>query len=246
MSKLASVIPEALPHGDLEEVFPDIFFVTGTSRPTYNGQSFQFSRNMTVVREGGALTLINAVRLGEAGLAQLERLGEVTNVARIGAMHGMDDAFYVDRYGAKLWALPGHANEHGLTSDVELVPGGPLPFGSCTLFLYETARLPEAVLLLDRGEPTGGILISCDSLQNWLEPDRFFDEGSAQMMRGFGFFAPANVGPGWMRACEPKARDFERIKGLRFRHLLSAHGVPLRDAAYEQLGATFQRLFNVA
>jgi len=64
-------------------------------------------------------------------------------------------------------------------------------------------------------------------------------------MRAFGFFKPANVGPGWRRFAEPQAKDFARLKALSFRHLLSAHGVPLRDTAHEQLGATFKELFGV-
>ena len=99
--------PPALAHGDLEEVYPDVFFVTGMSKPNFQGKDFQFSRNMTVVREGKSLTLVNTVRLDATGLERLDALGSVANVVRIGAFHGRDDAFYADRYHAPLWALPG-------------------------------------------------------------------------------------------------------------------------------------------
>src|SRR4051812_14909963 len=98
--------PAAMPHGPIEEVFPNVFFVTGTMRGPFFESVWQFSRNMVVVREGDRLTLVNAVRLGEEGLAALDALGKVVNVVKIGSMHGVDDAFYVDRYRATYWALP--------------------------------------------------------------------------------------------------------------------------------------------
>jgi hypothetical protein len=231
-----------LPHGDIQEIVPDVFFVTGTSCPTFQGQKWQFSRNMTIVRQGDALTLINTVRLDDAGLQALDQLGKVKNVVKIGAFHGIDDAFYVDRYRARLWALPGHQHESGLPTDETLTSGGKMPFSGCSLFVFETAKMPEGILLIDRD---GGILVACDSLQNWVDADQYFSEASAEMMRQIGFIRPANVGPGWQKFCEPQASDFIRLKALPFRHLLSAHGVPLRNDAHAQLSATFAGLFGV-
>ncbi|WP_332914161.1 hypothetical protein [Algoriphagus boritolerans] len=45
------------------------------------GSMWQFSRNMTIVRENGNLTIINSVRLNDAALSELDRLGKVTNVS---------------------------------------------------------------------------------------------------------------------------------------------------------------------
>ena len=231
-----------MPHGTLEEIFPDVFFVTGTSRPFFEGEAWQYSRNMTVVRDEQALTLINSVRLDEAGLQALEKLGKVRNIVKLGAMHGIDDAFYVDRYGAKLWALAGMEHEAGIKTDVELLAGGPMPIAQCSLFVFETSAMPEGVLLIER---EGGMLVACDSLQNWEQPDRFFDEKSMAKMREFGFFKQANVGPGWRRYCNPQKEDFVRLKSLSFRHLLSAHGKPLKDQAYEKLAETLKQQFAV-
>lgn len=231
-----------MPHGAIEEVFADVFFVTGTSRPHYQGIQWQFSRNMTIVREGSSLTLINTVRLDDAGLARLDALGKVENVVKIGAFHGIDDPFYVDRYGAALWALPGMTHEGGLTTDRELAVGGDMPLSGCSLFVFETSKNPEAALLIDR---EGGILVTCDSLQNWCEPDQYFSADSAAKMRDFGFIKPANVGPGWMQSSSPEAADFVRIKALSFRHLLSAHGTPLEGSAHGDLSATFKEMLGV-
>jgi hypothetical protein len=66
------------------------------------GAHWHFSRNMTVVRDGEALTLVNTVRLDEAGLRRLESLGTARNVVRIGVLHGIDVPFYIARYGARV------------------------------------------------------------------------------------------------------------------------------------------------
>ncbi len=67
----------------------------------------RFSRNMTIVQEGERLVLVNSVRLNEEGLARLDALGKVSDVIRLAGFHGMDDPFYADRYGAKVWAVKG-------------------------------------------------------------------------------------------------------------------------------------------
>jgi hypothetical protein len=235
-------LPAAWPHGHLAEVFPGVFFVTGTMKTRLMDADWQFSRNMTVVRDGDALTLINSVRLDEAGLAQLDALGHVTNVVKIGALHGRDDAFYRARYGATFWAPPGMSHDHGLLPDKELKSGGDMPFAGCSVFEFRATKLPECILRVDRA---GGILVACDSLQNWLEPDEFFSDHSRQMMTQAGFFQAANLGPVWMKVNEPKAEDFVRLRELSFKHVLCGHGAPLRDTAKEAYAARFQSVFGI-
>lgn len=229
-----------LPHKKIEEVFEDVFFVTGTYRGEIAGSDWQFSRNMTIVRDGDELTLINAVRLDEDGLQALEQLGKVTNVVKIGSMHGVDDAFYKNCYKARFWAMPGMQQD--LEVDAELVEGGEMPFSNASIFVFKTIKLPECILRLDR---EGGIMISCDSLQNWIKPDDLFSDESSAVMQNMGFFNKANVGPVWMQFNEPAAEDFVRLKQVPFRHALSGHGEPLRDTAQEDYNATFERLFGV-
>jgi hypothetical protein len=221
------VFQPVMPHGSLEEVLPDVFFVTGTSRPTFLGRTWQYSRNMVVLRRGRELTLVNSVRLDDDGCAALEALGEVRHVVRLGAFHGMDDAFFVGRYGATPWGLSGMEHDADIRAGAqELTPtAAPLP---STLFRFESIALPEGILLLPEH---GGVAIPCDSLQNWAAPDAFFDAESIQPMRDLGFLAPCNVGPGWRMATQPAPSDFERLKQLAFEHLLPAHGAPVLGGA---------------
>jgi hypothetical protein len=74
----------AWPHGALQPAFSEVFFVVGTNRTHHAGLDIQTSRTMTVVREDGALTLLNTVRLDDDGLAALDRLGQVRHVVRRG------------------------------------------------------------------------------------------------------------------------------------------------------------------
>jgi hypothetical protein len=122
-----------------------------------------------------------------------------------------------------------------------LSPEAEPPVPDARVFLFETTKVPEALLLL----PTaGGTLVSRDSLQNRVEPDAFFDAESAERMRGFGFIAPANIGPGWRQAAEPQASDFARIEALEFRNLLPAHGTPILGTAHAALSETFRRALS--
>ncbi|MEM7268821.1 MAG: hypothetical protein AAF401_06175 [Pseudomonadota bacterium] len=235
------IFPEQLPHGPLREVLPEIWMVSGQSRPNFNGNQMQFSRNMIIVRHGDALTLIHSLRMDDTGLAALESLGAVAGIVRLGGFHGRDDAFYLDRYDAPLWAAPGTPFERGETAR-DLTPGGPQPVEGASTFIHDTETAPEAVLHLDRH---GGILIGCDSLQNWAAPDEWFDEPTAAGMKQMGFFRPANVGPGWRSFANPKPENLAKLRDFSFRHLLSAHGAPLLNDAEAALDATLKEEFGV-
>lgn len=233
---------DAMPHGPIQEVFPDIFFVTGTMENEFFGSMWKFSRNMTIVREGDNLTIFNSVRLNEEGLAALDALGKVVNVVRLGDMHGVDDRFYVDRYQATFWALPDMTIEEGLKIDSALTTDGDLPVSNSSLFVFNTVKRPECILRLDRD---GGIMIACDSLQNWVAPDEFFKEETVETMQGMGFFTPANLGPAWMHGSEPQAEDFKRLKEIPFEHAFCGHGKPVIGDAQSQYHKTFTKLFNI-
>jgi len=236
--------PVATSHGKIKEIFADVFLVTGS---VIMAPDLQISRNMIIVREGTSLTLISTVRLDKNGLQALEALGEVKHVVKLGAYHlgdnnGMDDPFYVERYNAKLWAMPDMNHLEGLSTTNLLIPGGELPFKDALMFSYETSKKPEGLLLIKRA---GGILISCDSLQNWVEPDEYFSEVAANAMKKFGFFRAANIGPEWRRVCQPKASDFSRVLALGFEHLLPSHGTPILDTAKEEFTDTFSEFFGI-
>lgn len=188
-----------------------------------------FSRNMTVVRENGSLTLINSVRLDEYGLRSLEKLGTIDNVIRLAGFHGMDDPFYKHRYDAKIWAVQGQPYVHGFDlsaqpffhADELLDDASELPIKGSKLYVFRSVKPAEAIVVLLRD---GGILITGDSLQNWQAPDRYFSLMARLMMRLMGFIKAYNIGPAWRKFVKPSAEDFRGLLDLRFEHVLPAHG----------------------
>jgi hypothetical protein len=233
--------PPARPHGQLREVFPEVFFVQGTMR--FPGPvAVHVSRNMVVVRRGAELTLVNTVRLDDAGLAALSALGEVKHVVRLAAFHGSDDAFYKERFGATVWAVKGQSYAEGFdpSPTEEKVYFRPdhvvdesmaLPIAGARLYPFASVPGGEALLLLER---EGGILVAGDSLQNWTAPDAYFNWLGRWSLRLFGFFAPNNVGPGWLKQTKPAAEELEGILALPFDHVLPAHGDPVIGGAREK------------
>jgi hypothetical protein len=196
----------------------------------------RFSRVMTVVKEGERLVLVNSVRLDEAGLAALDRLGRVTDVMRLAANHGMDDPFYADRYGAKVWAVKGQRYTAGFSTSATKTYFTPqVEMDATTALPIEGARLhvigsqpPEALLLIPRH---GGVLVAGDCLQNWSGPDPYFSWLGRVIMRAMGFFQPHNIGPAWLKQCKPPAADLRAILGLPFGVVLPSHGEPVLEDA---------------
>lgn len=228
--------PPVLPHGVFEEIFSEVFFLSGQIRIEID-LAPEFSRNMVVIREGERLTLVNSIRLDEAGLAALDALGDVRHIVKLGGFHGRDDAFYVDRYGAELWAPEGMPYTRGEHTDRILQDGRAGPFEGSVAFVFDTPKIPEAMLLVQRH---GGVLLSCDSFQNSLGPDQYFNATGTEVKQRNGFFNKAVVGPGWRKFAEPKQADLERVLELEFCHLLSAHGEPLLSEAHEAMRASIQ------
>lgn len=231
MSTQPHPFPPALPHGELREVLSGIYIVTGTVAMP-GPLPVRFSRNMTIVREGARLVLVNSVRLDDRGIAALDSLGKVTDVIRLAAHHGMDDPFYKDHYGAKIWAVRGQRYTAGFntsapqtyfTPDMEMDATTTLPLAGAHLYVIDS-RPPEGILLLDRSD---GVAISGDCLQQWHEPDSYFSWLGKQMMRLMGFIRPHNIGPGWLKQSKPPQDQLRGILKLRFANVLPSHGAPV-------------------
>lgn len=228
--------------GKLEQVFEDIWWAWGTVRFM---PGVLFPRNMTIVRERGELTVIHPVVMPEDVQQQIEALGPIKHIVKLGAFHGMDDLAYATRYKPTVWAPPGCDPVEGLTRDKELVPGGDTPLDGATVFSFDGSKTPEIAMLLPRD---GGVLLTCDSVQNWEKTTGCTKLG-AVMARMMGFKGRAVIGPGWRRVAEPKGGKgfgpaFGKLVELPFAHLLSAHGAPIKNTAREDLRAQMKRIYK--
>jgi len=243
-----NAFPPARPHDEYKQIFENIYLIKGCM--SIKGRlPLSFSRNMTIIREDKALTLINTVRLNESGLTQLETLGTVKNIIRLAGFHGMDDAFYKDRYAAKVWSVNAPYFK-GVNFDIEIQDGyfqadifiddtTVLPINDCKLICINSSKPKELVLRLER---EGGILISGDSLQNWGKTDHFFNFPAKIMMRLMGFIKPCNIGPAWLKHARPETSDLKRVIDCQFEHLIPAHGNPVIGNAREKFLPAFSRL----
>lgn len=232
----------AWPHGELRPFLDGLWYVMGTNFVHHAGADLQTSRTMLVVRDGDDLTLVNTVRLDEAGLRALDALGTVRDVVRLGAFHGRDDPFYRRRYGARLWAVPGSVHADGRAEDRGIAERGELPIVGASAHVFGTARHPEAALVLER---SGGVLVACDAVQSWSYVDGFFSAETGAAFEAAGLVRAANVPSTWLGACAPDPSDFARLLALPFRHLVSAHGEPLLEDARERLAENVRRTFAV-
>ena len=197
---------------------------------------------MIIIRDNEKLSLINTVRLNDQGLSALDSLGKIENIIRIGAFHGRDDAFYLDRYNAKLWAVAGMQHQDNRLADFLLVPNGEMPFTDCSFFIFETSEHPEGIVHIAK---EGGILATCDSIKNWVSADQYFSADSAKLYKEQGFFGIATISNVWKETCKVQPSDFIRLKSFKFRHLLSAHGEPLLNNAYEAVTETIQTEYDL-
>jgi hypothetical protein len=117
-----------------------------------------------------------------------------------------------------------------------------MPFPDCSLFVFETSTQPECIIHI---EWEGGILVSCDSIQNITSIDEFYSPATAKSFEEQDLVRSANISPIWLGATNTKASDFERLlKSFTFHHLITAHGPPLLNNAHERITQTVQRVFS--
>lgn len=229
------------PHGNIEEIADDAFMLRGSIKMN---PLVRITRNMGIIREGEELTLLNPVRVDERVEAQITALGEVRHVIRLGCFHGIDDPYYVQKFGAKMWAQPGGTTYTEPPIDQPLSSDVTLPFAGAQLFEFAGTKQPESALLLERGK---GVLFTCDAIQHY--GDYSYNNLLAKILMPFiGFPRRTIVGPIWLRlqsgeegGLEP---EFRRLLALQFNSLLSAHGTLLKTGAHAAVERAINRAFE--
>ncbi len=236
---------KVLPHGKIEKVFENIWFIKGQVKMPMLFPPMRVSKSMTIIRnpENNELTLINAMPLDKTTLSVLESLGEIKNTLRVGGYHGRDDNFYKHHYGVTVYALNGHSYEKKFEkepgkpensyfqADVLLDETSSLPFPKASLKLFKSSNPIEAILHIDQND---GILITADSLQNTPTADEFCNWGAKMFMKKMGFYKAYNVGPGWAQFAKPKLEEIRSILDLDFDHVLPGHGEAVIGDAKEK------------
>jgi len=236
--------PSALPHDLPKQIAEDVFVVHGCVKPS---AVVRFTRNMAIVRDKDELTLINPVRMDDAGLAELDKLGKVAHIMRLAPSHGMDDPFYVDRYNAEFWSLEGGTTYTEPKITQPLVEGGALPFSNAQLFVFKHMHESEGAILLERSKDRAlGMLLTCDAVQsyasyphtNWL---------ARKLLPLIGFTQETLIPKMWMKLAvdnqEGIKEEFNRLLDLDFNQLLAAHGTFVEKGAKEEVKRAFDDKF---
>ena len=233
----------AYPHGSPQPIADDVFVVRGSIKMN---PIIRISRNMVVIRHGGELTLVNPIRLSGGGLAELDGLGKVTNLLRLGAFHGLDDPFYMQRYQPTFWSQTGGTTYTKPNIDRELSEGCELPFPGATFFAFEGTIQPEGAIVLDKG---AGLLLTTDAIQHY--GDFSYSNFPARVMLPLlGFSKTTLVGPIWLKFMTPEGAslkdNFTRLLQLPFDSVVAAHGTLLADGGHAATTRAVQKAFSGA
>ena len=229
------------PHGSIEEVEHDVFMLRGSIKLN---PLVRITRNMAIIRSGTELSLINPVRVNEKVEAQITALGNIKHVVRLGSFHGVDDLYYVEKFGASMWAQPGGTTYTTPTIDNELSSKSELPFDDAEIFEFEGTAQPECVLLLNREQ---GLLLTCDAIQNY--GDYSYNNLLAKILMPFiGFPRTTIVGPIWLKLMTREGgnleAEFKRLLTLKFDRLLAAHGTLLKTGAHAAVERAVEKAFK--
>ena len=247
--------PAAQKHGQITQFKPNIYWVKGSvalkaPHPKFGPLTLRFSRNMCIIKQGESLTLVNSVRLNDSMLAELDKLGTVKHVIRLAAFHGMDDPFYKDRYNTDLWSVdapyfrgvdPNKPENIYLQPDHILKSGSDLPVEDSEYFEIDSGTLNEGLLRIKRED---GIVISGDSLQNWLAPDEYFNLSARLMMSKMGFIRECGIGPGWIQATKPDLTTILPFLEQSFECLIPSHGELVKSRASEKFKRSIHKIIQ--
>lgn len=222
------------------EIFPDVYLLRGSIRIA---SMMQMNRNMLIVKQGQDLILINAVRLYDQGLKQLEQLGSVKHVIRLGDFHGLDDQFYLDQYQPEFWSQAGHATYPNLIPQHVIDKNTVSPIKDSQFFIYASAKYPEAALLLQDHQ----LLITTDSVQYW-DDWKYMSFLSKIILYVMGFRLGLFIGGPWIKKVSTQKNslkvDFEQLLKLDFIHLIAAHGNVLKNTAKTELNKVVSSTFK--
>ena len=232
--------PPAYPHDEMKNLYPGVYLLHGSIKM---GPGMRMNRNMVVLKNGKELILINPVRMADDGLSRLDELGSVKYILRLGDFHGLDDAFYLDRYKCEFWAQNGQKTYKSPQPTKQISAGTESPFPNSEFFIFESAKYPEAALLLKDHK----MLITTDSVQyhsDWS----YFTWFAKFAFKLLGFKVGINIGPPWLKHVTPKGStmktDFDKLLALDFNSIIAAHGWQLKSGAKEALNAEVCRVFG--
>jgi hypothetical protein len=239
---MSSDHPPAPCHLPLRECFPDVWLAASAiSMAIPLGLRITFSRNMVAVRAPDGWVLLNPVRLIESAETELLAKAPFKHAVRLGALHGRDDRYYVERFGVEFWGVPGVQAYPEPKFSQAITEEGQFPIPGARVIIFKNATRAECVVSL----PQHRLLVTCDSVQHY-EHDPLISALGKVVMYPMGFFTPCVIGPIWLKTVTPPGgslrADFERVLALDFDNLISGHGTLKLGGARDALARNVARL----
>lgn len=228
------------PHGKVEKIDENIFMVRGSIKMN---PIVRITRNMVIVRQGDEISLINPIRVSPEVESQIEALGKIKHIVRLGAFHGVDDTYYSEKYSTSMWSQSGGTTYTVPEIDNEMSAGCQLPFLNAEVIEFNGSVEPECVLLIKVGK---GLLLTCDAIQNY--GDYSYNNFAAKLLMPLiGFPKTTIVGPIWLKFMTPENQSleaqFRKLLALEFDSLLAAHGTLLKTGAYIAVEKAIDKAF---
>ena len=232
--------PPVYPHKPIAELFPNVYWVHGSIKMA---PGMSINRNMLIVRNGDKLTLINPVRINADEEKTLLSMGTIKHVLRLGDFHGLDDPYYIDKFGAEFWCQEGQSTYPEPVPDHVINANLHPPIENAEFVIFASAEYPEAALFLKDQR----LLITTDAVQ-YYKDWTYVSALARLIMPLIGFKKDLLIGKPWLKKVTPKGGsmrgDFERLLELDFDHLISAHGSILRDTAKSRLRDVVETTFK--
>jgi hypothetical protein len=235
--------PPPLGNGPIVQVpgKENLYFAAGKFKI---GMGLVIGRTMTVLKTDDGLVIFNSVRLDEAEEKRLLAMGPIKAVCCICNHHGIDDPYYVNKFGAKYWQ--GHSASP--TGDENTAYPTPkdikaesciqeIPVSDAQIIPIEgvdKSKVSEVSIFL----PAMKTLLCCDIIQNYEPFQKGEDVGlgliGPTLCKLLGFKGAMCTPPMYLKAAAQKGSlkvDFERLQALDYDTFVGAHGPPKTSGA---------------
>jgi hypothetical protein len=226
-------------HGPIVEVLNNVYSIQGTMKLF---GLFQYSRNMTVLKDGGSIVLINPIRLDQKTELEILKVGKISHILKIGSLHSVDIPYYMDKFSPKLWSLKNDKSLPDFPADHFLSHNLTLPFLDLKVHVFEGSKVPESLIY---SPDNGGVFFSCDSLVNMSSEDSHANTLVRVLSKLLP--KPTLIGPNWVKFAKPTKSSFVNILTYDFENLVFAHGNPILGSAKIQLEnyfSTYKKFAN--
>jgi hypothetical protein len=214
------------PHDELRQLAPNLWIVRG-------GMPFPLYRNMVVYRlPDRRLMLHSLVALGEAGMKQLEGIGDPSILVIPHGYDGMDAHWYFERYPQAAFLAPDEEHSHleDFAAKITDDPARVLPSLGFRLHKAVGLKLTEYVL---EAPVDGGVALMCTSVlaNRGAAPSTFMGRLVATTMMSGDQLATGRMMRLFMVKNKPAFKRFLAMLATipNVKIVTVAHGDPITD-----------------